>query len=161
MQFGRYYETNESISWTRCMLQLGHTLLHAVVCQKLSIEGSRCISLVYSTWIQRSNTLRPQNEVETGSTWTYLHKISECRLYHHGFHRGHNKSKLWNHIAGLTSNNIIGKTWRLWIQNQAVKWKTFVANHVSQIQSDSDLKQWEHVPTNLNPADIASRGSLL
>ena len=36
--------------------------------------------------------------------------------------------------------------------------KTFVANRVATIHERSECTQWHHVPSKLNPADIASRG---
>ena len=44
-----------------------------------------------------------------------------------------------------------------WINTPANKLKTFVSNRVGQIQSHSESKQWRHVPTDKNPADIATR----
>ncbi|XP_071575751.1 uncharacterized protein [Temnothorax nylanderi] len=40
------------------------------------------------------------------------------------------------------------------------RWKTFVSNHVSEIQSRIPFVTWKHVPTEDNPADCASRGIL-
>jgi hypothetical protein len=45
-----------------------------------------------------------------------------------------------------------------WLQLQPSSLKTFVANRVSQIQSLTDPKEWCHVPSEQNPADIFSRG---
>ena len=45
-----------------------------------------------------------------------------------------------------------------WLDNLPGKWQTFVANRVSQIQEIIPRKNWYHVPTELNPADLASRG---
>ncbi len=44
-----------------------------------------------------------------------------------------------------------------WINTPANKLKTFVSNRVGQIQAHSESKQWRHVPTDQNPADIATR----
>ena len=44
-----------------------------------------------------------------------------------------------------------------WINTPANQLKTFVSNRVGQIQSHSDKSQWRHVPTDQNPADIATR----
>lgn len=49
---------------------------------------------------------------------------------------------------------------QLKLLEQPVKWKTFVVNRLSQIQTDPDLSQWEHVPSGSNLADIASQGTL-
>ncbi|GAB1867788.1 Integrase catalytic domain-containing protein [Camponotus japonicus] len=45
-----------------------------------------------------------------------------------------------------------------WIQGHASRWKTYVANRVSQIQTQLPEAQWRHVPGRDNPADCASRG---
>jgi hypothetical protein len=47
-----------------------------------------------------------------------------------------------------------------WLQLQLSSLKTFVANRVSQIQSLTDPKEWCHVPSEQNPADILSRGRI-
>lgn len=44
-----------------------------------------------------------------------------------------------------------------WINTPANQLKTFVSNRVGQIQSHSNKNQWRHVPTDQNPADIATR----
>ncbi|XP_075167569.1 uncharacterized protein LOC142239667 [Haematobia irritans] len=48
-----------------------------------------------------------------------------------------------------------------WITGAPSKWPIFVANRVSQIQQLSEGVQWRHVPTDLNPADLLSRGCTL
>lgn len=45
-----------------------------------------------------------------------------------------------------------------WLGSYPGKWKTFIANRVSEILSTMDRKQWIHVKSLENPADIASRG---
>lgn len=45
-----------------------------------------------------------------------------------------------------------------WLCEHPVRWKTFVANRVSEIQDNVSPDRWQHIPTKLNPADIASRG---
>lgn len=45
-----------------------------------------------------------------------------------------------------------------WIGSHSSRWKTFVANRISKIQNLSSPTQWHHVPGNLNPADLATRG---
>lgn len=47
------------------------------------------------------------------------------------------------------------------IQNAPNKFKTFVANRVALIQELTEVKNWRHVPTKENPADIISRGSTI
>jgi hypothetical protein len=45
-----------------------------------------------------------------------------------------------------------------YINNMQKRFKTYVANRLSQIRDHSNPDQWRHVPGQLNPADIASRG---
>ncbi|XP_046145647.1 uncharacterized protein LOC123988932 [Osmia bicornis bicornis] len=46
-----------------------------------------------------------------------------------------------------------------WLRNHPCHWKTFVANRVSFIQTELPSAKWAHVPTEENPADLATRGS--
>lgn len=48
-----------------------------------------------------------------------------------------------------------------WILGEPQKWKTFVANRVVEITGNVNPKQWYHVLSQDNPADIASRGMFL
>ena len=45
-----------------------------------------------------------------------------------------------------------------WIQGQSRRYKTFVANRISEIHQNSNPRQWRHIPTDLNCADDATRG---
>ncbi|XP_014356362.2 uncharacterized protein LOC106709163 [Papilio machaon] len=45
-----------------------------------------------------------------------------------------------------------------WLSSHPSKWKTFVANRVSEILTKMDSNQWSHVPSEENPADCASKG---
>lgn len=45
-----------------------------------------------------------------------------------------------------------------WIKGHPGKWKTYVANRVSEIQTTVHDAHWRHVPGTQNPADCASRG---
>lgn len=45
-----------------------------------------------------------------------------------------------------------------WLNKHSSCWKTFVANRVSEIQSNPISIQWQHVSSADNPADCASRG---
>lgn len=46
-----------------------------------------------------------------------------------------------------------------WIQGEASRWKTFVGNRVSEIQTLTNSKDWYHVESSKNPADLLSRGT--
>ncbi|XP_075990161.1 uncharacterized protein LOC142985798 [Anticarsia gemmatalis] len=45
-----------------------------------------------------------------------------------------------------------------WLNQHPSRWKTFVANRVSEILITLDTQYWSHVPSKENPADCASRG---
>ena len=45
-----------------------------------------------------------------------------------------------------------------WIKDQSRRYKTQVANRVSENQQKSSLRQWRHVPANLNCASDATPG---
>jgi hypothetical protein len=44
-----------------------------------------------------------------------------------------------------------------WINSSSSSLKTFVSNRVGEIQTNSAPEKWRHVPTEVNPADIATR----
>ncbi|XP_076384534.1 uncharacterized protein LOC143263460, partial [Megalopta genalis] len=46
-----------------------------------------------------------------------------------------------------------------WLRCSPNKWKTFVANRVSQIQGLTSSDSWRHVASEDNPADLISRGT--
>ncbi|KRY45648.1 hypothetical protein T03_16907, partial [Trichinella britovi] len=46
-----------------------------------------------------------------------------------------------------------------WINGDANQWKPFVANRVREIQALTPSLWWRYIPTEDNPADLASRGS--
>ena len=45
-----------------------------------------------------------------------------------------------------------------WIKGDPLRFKTFIANRVSEIQGLVPPSNWQHCPGRYNPADIASRG---
>ncbi|XP_032689249.1 uncharacterized protein LOC116852728 [Odontomachus brunneus] len=47
-----------------------------------------------------------------------------------------------------------------WIQGHSSRWKTYVANRVTDIQTTMSEAIWHHLPGRDNPADCASRGVL-
>ncbi|XP_078051418.1 uncharacterized protein LOC144477563, partial [Augochlora pura] len=46
-----------------------------------------------------------------------------------------------------------------WIKGSPSRWKTFVANRVSEIQTVTNTGEWFHVISADNPADLLSRGT--
>ncbi|GBM27955.1 hypothetical protein AVEN_21954-1 [Araneus ventricosus] len=45
-----------------------------------------------------------------------------------------------------------------WIKGSSKRWKSFVSNRVTEIQSLRDTSAWAHCPGKQNPADFLSRG---
>ncbi|XP_076223029.1 uncharacterized protein LOC143174456 [Nomia melanderi] len=45
-----------------------------------------------------------------------------------------------------------------WLRSMPSRWKTFVANRVSEIQTLTSVDSWKHVTSEDNPADMISRG---
>ena len=45
-----------------------------------------------------------------------------------------------------------------YLRNVSTRFKIFVAHRVQQIQDATDVHAWNYVPTDQNPADLASRG---
>ena len=45
-----------------------------------------------------------------------------------------------------------------WLRSDPSRWNVFVANRVSEIQREIPSAVWHHVPSNENPADLATRG---
>ena len=50
------------------------------------------------------------------------------------------------------------ETTLFWIKGDPLRFKTFIANRVSEIQGLVPPSNWQHCPGRYNPADIASRG---
>ncbi|XP_055714844.1 uncharacterized protein LOC129808961 [Phlebotomus papatasi] len=46
-----------------------------------------------------------------------------------------------------------------WLAKEPQRWQTFVANRVAEIQKKLPRKFWHHIPSQHNPADVASRGT--
>jgi len=45
-----------------------------------------------------------------------------------------------------------------WVRNQSRNFKPFIANRISEIHTYTQPDQWRHVPGELNPADLPTRG---
>ena len=45
-----------------------------------------------------------------------------------------------------------------WIRSDSSKWKTFIANRVSEIQQLTSPSKWQHCKGSENPADLGTRG---
>ncbi|XP_035233025.1 uncharacterized protein LOC118204843 [Stegodyphus dumicola] len=46
-----------------------------------------------------------------------------------------------------------------WLKKEPCCMKTFVANRVAVVQEMTEVRQWHHVPSKQNPADLISRGA--
>ncbi|XP_064486068.1 uncharacterized protein LOC135398613 [Ornithodoros turicata] len=60
------------------------------------------------------------------------------------------------HGAILWSDSMIALSW---IRGDAQRYKPFVANRISEIQSSRSISGWRHCPGEQNPADLLTRGS--
>lgn len=45
-----------------------------------------------------------------------------------------------------------------WLKQHPSKWSTYVANRVSEVQTSLPVIRWNHISSQTNPADCASRG---
>lgn len=70
-------------------------------------------------------------------------------------------------VKALALNNIKIHVWTdsmivlAWLAACPSRWSVFVSHRVSEIQRELSVESWKYVPTELNPADIASRGALV
>jgi hypothetical protein len=76
-------------------------------------------------------------------------------------------------LAQLIQKTVLALNWKIdrillwtnstivlsWLATSATKWKTFVANRVSQIQELTAGCKWRHVASASNLADLISRGT--
>lgn len=60
--------------------------------------------------------------------------------------------KIDRRVFWCDSRTVLG-----WIRSEAINFKEFVANRVSELQESSDASEWRWVPTALNVADEATR----
>ncbi|XP_026731637.1 uncharacterized protein LOC113496572 [Trichoplusia ni] len=58
------------------------------------------------------------------------------------------------HLYAWTDSTVV----LAWLSSHPSRWKTFIANRVSEILTIMDRSQWSHVMSSDNPADCASRG---
>nr|XP_049703740.1 uncharacterized protein LOC110383544 [Helicoverpa armigera] len=59
-----------------------------------------------------------------------------------------------DNLYGWTDSTIV----LAWLKGGSSRWATFVSNRVSTILNIMDYRQWNHVSSETNPADCASRG---
>ncbi len=45
-----------------------------------------------------------------------------------------------------------------WIRNESREFKPFVANRIGEIHRSTNPDQWRHIPGDINPADLLTRG---
>lgn len=46
-----------------------------------------------------------------------------------------------------------------YLNNDAKRFQVYVANRIQKIRDHSEPQQWSYIPTDINPADLASRGA--
>ena len=54
----------------------------------------------------------------------------------------------------MPTNNVV-----YWTSDESRHFEPFIANIIDKIHENTEPKQWRHVPTNKNPADLISRGT--
>ncbi|XP_031351735.1 uncharacterized protein LOC116177021 [Photinus pyralis] len=59
-----------------------------------------------------------------------------------------------NEVLAFTDSQVV----LAWLSSSPHKWKTFVANRVSQVQETIPTVPWYHISSGENPVDCASRG---
>jgi hypothetical protein len=73
-------------------------------------------------------------------------------------------AKLFNKVYPIISHKIddhhFWKDSTIELSCEPTQWKVFLANRVSEIQSQTDSDRWYHAKGEKNPADIISRGLL-
>jgi len=57
-------------------------------------------------------------------------------------------------INAITDSTVV----LAWINGDAARWKTFIANQVTEIQSILPADHWHYISGDQNPADLISRG---
>lgn len=67
----------------------------------------------------------------------------------------HLSAKFQNAIFHTDSRVVLG-----YINNETRRFHTYVTNRVAKIRSTTKPEQWKYIPTELNPADAATRGNL-
>ncbi|XP_064479221.1 uncharacterized protein LOC135392441 [Ornithodoros turicata] len=73
-------------------------------------------------------------------------------------------TRLCNYVNQSFSDIVKATLWTdsmivlYWVQGQAQRYKPFVANRISEIQSHRNLSDWRHCPGKENPADLLTRG---
>ncbi|GFY28751.1 uncharacterized protein TNCV_3441181 [Trichonephila clavipes] len=82
-------------------------------------------------------------------------ELCSCLLLAKLIHKVKAALKMQINSVNLYSDSTIALAW---INSPSNLLKTFVSNRVSQIQELSRDFQWQHVPSELNPADLISRG---
>ena len=86
----------------------------------------------------------PRIELNSAKLAVILHKQIESELDLHI-----DGSFFWSDSSTVLS----------YIKSETGRFLTFVANRIAFIRSNTAVEQWRYVPTDVNPADILSRGS--
>lgn len=74
-------------------------------------------------------------------------------------------TKLLTRVRGILGYNLVhAKAYcdstivLVWLKGPATKYETFVRNHIAFVVLTLHYGQWNHVTTDMNPADLLTRG---
>lgn len=71
-------------------------------------------------------------------------------------------ARIYKLLASLVSDVLLYSDSTItlsWIAAHPSRWTTFVANRVSEIQDLTSAFHWNYIPSEMNPADLCSRGA--
>nr|XP_042900823.1 uncharacterized protein LOC122269859 [Parasteatoda tepidariorum] len=149
----------ESIHVPRCFLEVSarFVVLHGFADASSKAYGA----VIYIQGVSNSNEVTTQllcsksRVAPTKSMTIPRLELCSCLLLSKLTQKVIAAIRLEIHSVILYSDSTIALAW---INSPSNLLKTFVSNRVSQIQQLSKDFQWKHIPSELNPADLISRG---
>jgi hypothetical protein len=149
-------EAGPTFSIPRCVHADASSTLH-VFCDS-SLDSYACVAYIVdsqgrSTFLFSKARVAPKKTVRiTVPRLELLAATIGCRFAHHFVTMVHRMPyHLWTDAQTVLQ----------WIQKGQQRRDVFVANRLREIAEKSTPEQWRYVPTDLNPADIPSRGATI